>query len=340
MIINSHFKLTDTIRVEYMEVTKLSRATINCNITVRIKGIDQRFHLPSSIAYRLRKRTGDISTFAIAHPMCFAWIGDRIVGVDCPPPDQLEQARKGEWRSVIETNIKNLTVDPESYFDGQYIYTLTADPEVIENNYGVLKVDYCYDMYHCNDMLWDMKPRACFAYQAFPDQWVVTSPVTTAAGKMVQLFQDDAIISDPAVYTAITSVDKYRFVNLRFVNYAAARLSNTFDYETIEPLGLPMLMIEHGTFNLGDITIAVQVVCPAPLSFSQTLAWMIGLYGRVESIEQFIALKETIKMLMTKGCTRASRITDGEDGEDTLHRSEVIDEARNFFDQQTLISFD
>lgn len=339
MIINSHFKLTEEIRVEYMQVTKLSRATINCNITVKVNGEDQRIHLPSSIAYRLRKLTGDISTFAVSHPMCFAWIGDRIVSVDCPTPDVLEQARKGEWCSVIETNIRNFKVDSDAYFDGQYIYTLVSDPEVIEHNYGVLKVDYCYDMFHCNDMLWACKPRACFAYQAYPDQWVVTSPVTTAAGKMVQLFQDDVINSNTAVYTAITAVDKYRFVNLRFVNYAAWRLSNVFDFETIEPLGLPMLMIEHGTFNLGDITQAVQVVCPAPLSFSQALAWLIGLYSRVESIEQFISLKETIKMLMTKGCTRSTHDSDAEDGDNPIHRTEIIDDARKFFDQQTTIIF-
>lgn len=348
MIINSHFKLLSPVTFEYVRVTQLPQATINCSIVLQREDGEHRHSLPSGVAYRLRKAIGNITKFSVAHPICVAWVGSRVVCVECPPASAVTDAQVGKWRSLIEINVRSFHPDEGTFFDGQYVYNLIEgeDPTVIERNYGVLKMSTCRDLYHLNTVGWGNAPRACFAYQSSPENWVVTAPCTTSTGTFIQLLADDSGNTTNAAYNSINEVDRLRFVNLRFVNYAAGRLANIFNFEAVEPLGLPLLMIEHGTFNLGELTTAVQSACPAPLKFSQALAWLIGLHTRVADVEQFATMKEIIKMLMSKGCTRVAtpRPADTEGGEATplndLSKNSLIIDARQKYAVMPLVNFE
>jgi hypothetical protein len=269
-------------------------------------------------------------------------VGARIVCAECPDKNALLSARKNQWKSLIEINVTAFKPPTDAYFDGQYVYALDAGPEVFDRNYGVVKLSACFDLYHLNDIAWTNPARACFAYKN-GHNWVATAPCTSAAGSFLQLVVDDVSASTAAVFDSMAMIDAIRFVNLRFVNYAAGRLADAFDFEAIEPLGLPLLMIEHGTFNLGELTPTVQMTCPAPLTFSQTLAWLIGLHQRVTTLDQFITLKEAIRMLLSKGCTRsAAVIGEGEelaDGAVDLSKNEVVYSARKQFNGMAVVQF-
>lgn len=342
MISNKHFPLADPVKFEYVHVTHISQANIDCTITLVRDGEAVKYPLPPSISYRLRKSIGKVARFATPHPICVAWVGSCIVCAECPDKNALPSARKNQWKSLIEINAAAFKPPKDAYFDGQYVYALDADPEVFDRNYGVVKLNACFDLYHLNDIAWANPARACFAYKN-GQKWVTTAPCTSAAGTFLQLVVDDVSTSTAAVFDSMDMIDAIRFVNLRFVNYAAGRLADAFDFETIEPLGLPLLMIEHGTFNLGELTPTVQMTCPAPLTFSQTLAWLIGLHQRVTTLDQFIALKEAIRMLLSKGCTRsAAVIGEGEelpDGAVDLSKNEIVYSARNQFNKMDMVSF-
>jgi len=342
MISNKHFKLKNSLTYEYTFVAQISQATIDCSITLIRDGKEVKYSIPSGVSYRLRKAVNNITRFATPHPICVAWVGDRIVCAECPPAASLPDAKKQLWKSMIEINLSVFHPPADPYFDGQYIYTIKSNPEVFDRNYGALKLDYCWDLFHCNDPVWSTADRACFAYYA-NDEWVVTAPVTAATGSFLQLVSDDVSTKTAAVFNTISSIDEIRFVNLRFVNYAASSLANAFDFEVIEPLGLPLLMIEHGTFNLGELTTTIQMTCPAPLTFSQALAWLIGLHTRVTTLDQFITLKEVIKMLMSKGCTRKVSVfgEDDEDEEDgvSTSKNDVIHSARKHFSAMPMLEF-
>jgi len=343
MISNKHFKLIDAVSFEYLHMTQLSQATVDCTVTLVRDGVETKFSIPPGVSYRLRKSIGNVSKFSVAHPICVAFVGDRIVSADCPIRAALPDARKGKWKSIIDINLTLFKAPANAYFDGQYIYTIDAEPEVFDRNFGVLKLTACYDMFHCGDPVWTSSPRACFAYQAAKGKWVVTAPCTNSAGSFLQLIADDVSNNTAAVYDSVDMIDKIRFVNLRFVNYAAGRLANAFDFETIEPLGLPLLMIEHGTFNLGELTPTVQMTCPAPLTFSQTLAWLTGLCNRATTLGQFITVKDCIKMLMSKGCTRtASVVGAGEeldDGATDVSKNEIVYAARKHYNSLPMMNF-
>lgn len=342
MISNKHFALTDSVKFEYTHVTHISQANIDCTITLVRAGEVMKYPLPSSISYRLRKSIGNVAKFASPHPICIAWVGSRIVCAECPDKSALPSAHKNQWKSLIEINIAAFKPPKDAYFDGQYVYTLDSDPEVFDRNYGVVKLNVCYDLFHLNSISWANPPRACFAYKD-GNKWVTTAPCTSAAGTFLQLIADDVSTSTAAVFDSMDMIDAIRFVNLRFVNYAAGRLVDAFDFEVIEPLGLPLLMIEHGTFNLGELTPTVQMTCPAPLTFSQTLAWLIGLHQRVTTIDQFIVLKEAIKMLLSKGCTRSAAVVgDGDqlpDGAVDLSKNEIVYSARKTFNNMAMVQF-
>lgn len=343
MITNKHFKLVDAIKFEYVHMTHLSQATIGVTVTLYRAGVETKHDIPPGVAYRLRKAIGKVARFADPHPVCVAWVGDRIVCVDCPDKAALPAAHENDWKSLIEINLSVFTPAPGAYFDGQYVYTIDSEPEVFDDNYGVLKLATCRDMFRSSDPVWSDSPRACFAYQSAKGKWVTTAPVTAATGSFLQLIADDVSTQTAAVYDHIGMIDAIRFVNLRFVNYAAGRLADAFDFETIEPLGLPLLMIEHGTFNLGELTPTVQMTCPAPLTFSQALAWLTGLYQRVDTLDQFIAIKDTIKMLMSKGCTRSASVLGEEevavDGSADLSKNEVVYSARKHFNAMPMMQF-
>ena len=127
------------------------------------------------------------------------------------------------------------------------------------------------------------------------------------------------------------------FVNVRFVNYASRALSARFGFESIEPLGLPLLMIEHRTFNVGGLDLSVQMSSPAPIRFTHAVAWLIRLFTKVESLEDMIAIKQAFKMLLTKGNTNEQMMGVEKKAVDTKG---VIQLLRDKMESAAIVNFD
>ena len=300
----------------YFKLKALSQSTIDPRITfVDETGNERKVPLPSSIARRLSQKVNKVSKFSVDFPCCIATLDGRVVSVDVPEPAEFAnwKATK-EWTSPIEKNLEVVKkLRPEDWmFDGQYAYRFDGQmSEIHGSNFGFQPVK-AYNLYKMDvGQTLDEISLSCLAYKKDDlGNWQFTCPVTRASGGFLQLTGDvdtfnagDQFV-DNAVASSLAHMDNNHIVNLKFVNYAAKRVTECFGFETAEPLGLPLLMIEHQTMSLISLPQSVQQTSPAPFKFTQGVAWLIGLFGRVETLDQMMTMKATMKMLLTKGNTQ------------------------------------
>ncbi|MNC43744.1 hypothetical protein D3C75_926200 [compost metagenome] len=183
---------------------------------------------------------------------------------------------------------------------------------------------------------------ACLAYRKADGSYQVTCPVTRASGGFLQLtgdvdqFNANDQFVDNSVSSELALMDHNHIVNLKFVNYAAKRVTDCFGFEAAEPLGLPLLMIEHRTMSIVSLPQSVQQSSPAPFKFTQGVAWIIGLFGRVTTIEQLMIVKSIMKMLLSKGNTKVE--VHGQD-DDELSMKQKVEKLRATFEGAPLIRF-
>ena len=307
---------SNTIGFGYFKLKALSQSTIDPRVTfVDESGNERKVPVPSSIARRLSQKVNKVSRFTVDFPCCVATLDGRVVSVDVPTAVEFANWKKtGAWASPIEKNIevvKKLNA-ADWLFDGQYAYRHDGPlVEVHGSNFAYQPVK-AYNLYKMDvGQTLDEISLSCLAYK-LDDQgnWQVTCPVTRASGGFLQLTGDvdtfnagDQFV-DNAVASSLTLMDNNHIVNLKFVNYAARRVSDCFGYAAAEPLGLPLLMIEHQTMSLINLPQSVQQTSPAPFKFTQGVAWVIGLFGRVQTLDQLMTMKATMKMLLTKGNTQ------------------------------------
>lgn len=314
----------DTIGFGYFKLKALSQSTIDPRVTfVDEAGKEKKVPLPSSIARRLSQKVNKVSRFTVDFPCCVATLDGRVVSVDVPTAVEFANWKETkEWTSPIEKNIqvvKKLQGD-EWMFDGQYAYRYDGSLiEVHGSNFGHQPVR-AYNLYKMDvPMTLDEISLSCLAYRKPDNSWQLTCPVTRASGGFLQLTGDvdtfnagDQFV-DNSVASSLALMDNTHIVNIKFVNYAAKRISDCFGYPACEPLGLPLLMIEHQTMSIVNLPQSVQQTSPAPFKFTQGVAWLIGLFGQVQTLDQLMTMKATTKMLLTKGNTQVE--TGMDDGE-------------------------
>lgn len=337
----------DTIGFGYFKLKALSQSTIDPRVTfVDEDGNERKVPVPSSIARRLSQKVNKVSRFTVDFPCCVATLDGRVVSVDVPTAVEFANWKETkEWTSPIEKNIevvKKLKGD-EWMFDGQYAYRY--DLELVEihgSNFGFQPVK-AYNLYKMDvGQTLDEISLSCLAYKKSDTEWQLTCPVTRASGGFLQLTGDvdtfnagDQFV-DNAVASSLALMDNTHIVNIKFVNYAAKRITDCFGYKAVEPLGLPLLMIEHQTMSIVDLPQSVQQTSPAPFKFTQGVAWLIGLFGRVQTLDQLMTMKATVKMLLTKGNTQVE--TGMDDGEVPL--KDKIKNLRVAASTAPLIKFD
>lgn len=335
-----------TIGFGYFKLKALSQSTIDPRVTfVDESGNERKVPLPSSIARRLSQKVNKVSRFTVDFPCCVATLDGRVVSVDVPTAAEFAHWKEHKvWTSPIEKNIEVVKKlqGQDWLFDGQYAYR--ADGELNEihgSNFGFQPVR-AYNLYKMDvGQTLDEIALSCLAYRKSDGTWQQTCPVTRASGGFLQLTGDvdtfnagDQFV-DNAVASSLALMDNTHIVNLKFVNYAAKRITDCFGYESIEPLGLPLLMIEHQTMSIVSLPQSVQQTSPAPFKFTQGVAWLIGLFGKVQTLDQMMVMKATVKMLLTKGNTQTE--TGMDDGEVPL--KEKIAQLRQTLSDAPLIKF-
>lgn len=332
----------------YFKLKAISQSTVDPKIVfVDEIGFEQKVPLPSSIARRLSQKVNKVSRFTVDFPCCIATLDGRVVSVDVPTPVEFANWKETkEWVSPIETNIQVVKKleGKEWMFDGQYAYRYDLElVEVRGSNFGFQPVK-AYNLYKMDvGQTLEEIALSCLAYKKSDTEWQLTCPVTRASGGFLQLTGDvdtfnagDQFV-DNSVASSLMLMDNNYMVNLKFVNYAAKRVSECFGFEAAEPLGLPLLMIEHQTMSLVNLPQSIQQTSPAPFKFTQGVAWMIGLFGRVVTLDQMMTMKATMKMLLTKGNTQTETQTET-GGEQSLKQK--IENIRVTMAALETISFD
>ena len=68
------------------------------------------------------------------------------------------------------------------------------------------------------------------------------------------------------------------------------------------------------------------------------LAWLIGMHTKIKSLDDFVCLKQTMKMLTSKGTTAKHAV--GQDGGPTFDTKHLISQLRKDNESAPLIQFD
>lgn len=232
------------------------------------------------------------------------------------------------WKSESEINseklIKPLTTGQDWYVDGSYVYhvsaeaiakakSLSSDKKFREVNVEAIKLSMLADKA-------DIEQRVCLAFYPTHGKMALTPPIWKTLSNIGQrqltakgdTRSEDEIESDSSVTyihgegerTQFDRVDDMLCVNLGFALKAGRVLSETFGYDSIEPLGLDDMMIQLKTVNLPCIANEVKQTFDTGLRFTIALAWLIGLTRRAETLDSYIALRTLLKHLTTKGVYR------------------------------------
>lgn len=336
-------------RVEFCSLLSLSKATIDPKVTfMDSNGVKQKVSIPVSVARIVRARLHNVSKFASGYPCCFGFVDDKIVAMDVAVGAAYKMFKlTDEWISCIEAKAACLqAIEGDWMWDGQYVYRYVGDVNRLgDTNFGAQEVR-CYNLFKLGEEAADIiETRSCLAYRnAQTDEWIITAPVTRKSGGFLQITGDtdkfdkqkDSFIDADTEFARMNTMI---FPNLRFVNYAAKVLTNRFGYDSIEPLGLPILMIEHQTFNVGGIPTEMQAASPAPFNFMDGLAWMIGMHRQVSNLEDLMAVKSTLKMLLTKGNTNQRLMGEQTDGSESSTKEQIA-AVRAAASSAPLIKFD
>ncbi len=336
--------------VMYVGLLALSKATINPKITLEINGEAVKMDIPTSIARIARNKLHNVTKFNKAYPVAVALMDERIVALDVANGKQYKMYNDvGAWISILDTReelVKSISSE-EHVWDGQYLYKHVGEIKQLNGNFGFQEVR-ALNLYHLAEERGGdaIEQLAVYCYKnPTTGDWIKTAPVTRVSGEHLQISGDvdvfsskDEFLDQRSKKDPIDQLDSWWFVNLRFVNYTARALSNQFGYEVLEPLGLPLLMIEHRTFNLGGLSTSVQASSPAPIGFKNTLAWLIGMHTKIKSLDDFVCLKQTMKMLTSKGTTAKHAV--GQDGGPTFDTKHLISQLREANTSAPLIVFE
>jgi len=227
-----------------------------------------------------------------------------------------------EWLSESIHNIKHY-IKPlckdgstEWYFDGKFMYSFTGtiksnvDRGVFlskAGNFRAIEVT-AIQLSHIHDSeKLDPSDRTCLAYVAGNGEYSITPPIWKRLADVgtKALSQSDSDEDDHR----FDAIDEYLAVNLAFALKAGQVIGSLFGHEEIEPLQLPELMIRLNTVNLPKISSKVKSTYDIGMTFTQSMAWLIGMSNRINSLDSHMALRNILKYLTTKGIFRKNMFT-------------------------------
>ncbi len=323
------------LHCSYHILRSISQSTIDPRVVfVGEGGVDVKLPVPVSIARRMKQKLNNVTRFSVEFPCCIAFLDGKIVAMDVPQQRAyIDWKDTKAWVSPIEKNMNVLKrLQGDWMFDGQYAYQHSEPLQhAVGTSFGHQPMS-TYNLYKMDlEVTLEAVSLAGLAY-SHPNQnkWTVTCPVTRSSTSFLQLTGDverwsygDQHADVEDIAEQLDKIDRTMFVNLKFVNYTARRVSDLFGFEAAEPLGLPLIMSQHRTMNLTTLSQSVQQSSPAPFSFTTGLAWVIGLFDRVTTLEQLAEVKAIMKMLLTKGNTERTTPLSKEDDTEISMRERV-----------------
>lgn len=158
--------------------------------------------------------------------------------------------------------------------------------------------------------LFDQGVRYCLAYVASNRDYGISAPIWKSLGDS-GLKTTKKVDSDESTDTEFTSLrdisgcDEYHAVSLMYIMTVAKGVATEYGYRSIEPIGLPRLMIKYNTVNLMALPGAVLKTTPIEhMPPSQVFAWLLGLQARSTNFEQMATIRRLLKYLASRGMIR------------------------------------
>ena len=236
---------------------------------------------------------------------------------------------------ALQYNIPSITANGDWFFDGRYAYSFGGSFELFNplNNENV-SVDAKFKVVDCkavdlfllqkSESIKVAKPRQCLCYVAGSGAYGLTSPIWESAQSIASSVMKDTIVSDDddidllidddnngVNYLNPNEDDKENHwmdkvndntkVNLAFALYCGTLLGKVYDYDKIDALRLPELMIEMKTVNLPNVASSIRSSYPIGMSFNQALAWLIGMLRAETNAVKYKAVLRCIKYLCKRG---------------------------------------
>jgi hypothetical protein len=145
--------------------------------------------------------------------------------------------------------------------------------------------------------------RTCLAYVASSGVYSIAPPIwKTLDGIGNSQFKKAGTDTDVlGLSSQFDKVDNLLMVNLQFAIIAGIQLTKQFGYQSIEPLQLPRLMVQLNTVNLQQISTEVRQTFDIGLTFTQAMAWLLGINRNVTTYDEMITLKRLFRYLSANG---------------------------------------
>lgn len=281
----------------------------------------RRVAVPFSIARKFQKHH---KTSRYLHPVWTAIIryGDLVIALERHPLGAMgemeEEGFDGQtrrWEPFCERSIRMVVVPKtrahqDWWFDGRYMYRFPQGAYQAVVNGRFLSSDGHFRAINCiavdfGDLELQSKveieeQRVCVAFVADTGDYALTPPVwktfdignrTTDSKTKQQRFDFDEF-------------DQRMAININFALKAGHDLANVFGHLIAEPLELPDLMVRMRTVNLPSIHPDIKATTAIHLSFKNSMAWLIGLLARTDTLDGYLTLRNLLKYLISKGVVR------------------------------------
>jgi hypothetical protein len=308
----------------------------------------RRISLPTSVArtYMEKLHSG---SYMKSVPTAVVWYDNSVIdlephplkshGIELKNPSGVDFWLPHTF-GVAEDELPKLTATGDWFFDGRYAYRFASSLDFVvgiassvskSGSFRVVPVQ-TIDLHSLHtDRKLAVEVRECVAFVTADGQYGVTPPIwksaqiitksiyrkghTDVEDTNVELDEkdDDVLYLDlgtenPNKYW-VDKIDNDANVSLGFALYAGTRLGKVFDYEHIDALKLPELMIQLRSVNMPNIDQSIRSTFGIGLTFSQALAWLIGMLSEQLTHTQYFTVLSCIKYLCKQGVFKKTLLT-------------------------------
>lgn len=305
--------------------------TIVTSVDADGKETTKRVDVPLAVCRAFIQQYQKVSKYIKPVYTAIVRYGDHVIALERHPLGTLGALQEVDevsgvtrtWVPASDTNFRSIIKplvergDRNWYFDGRYVYALPCDDVNLAVQGGQMmtldghfrKVEAStFDLQRISvaSFLVENK-RSCLAFVATTGDCVVSPPIWNDLNN-VGGGSDDEDASAAKVNTSsgayaynFDRIDAQLAVNLNFALKAGAEIGRTFGYEYVEPLMLAEKMIDLHTTNLPNVPLSIKSTYDIGMSFTHSLAWLLGLLSKTNTLEAHMAIRSLLKYLTTKG---------------------------------------
>lgn len=323
------------------------------------KEVLTRVIVPLAVARAFIQRYGKITRYLKPTLTAVVRYGDVVVAMERHPLSSLgvleDEGVFGTkvWEpaciSNIEHYIKPLTEHNNRnwYFDGRYIYAFSSQDitvalhtaEYLTKGGQYRKVPATtvdmQELYNRDNLT--PSERSCLAFVSKDRDFAISPPIwkdladvgATQLKKAGVVMEDDddegsGDVTGTKTKFSFDDINSHLSVNLNFALKSGAEVGAIFGYDSIQPLQLPRLMVELRTVNLPNIPNQVKSTYDIGVSFTHSLAWLLGMTRKADTIETLIVIRSLMKYLTQRGVFRKNVFQ----AERVFHANKTADDVK------------